>query len=64
MRRVGYFPQNPEGPLRCVHVEICINEQDAKMREKYLQTGAGKRFLKYRIYNYLKGQRFLQTENT
>lgn len=41
-------------PLWCIYVEICLNEKDAKQREKYLKTGTGKRFIKGRLRNYFK----------
>jgi putative endonuclease len=49
--------------LGCIYVEICLNAEGAKKREKYLKTGMGKRFIRQRLYSYFKG--FNQTtENT
>lgn len=41
------------GPLKLIYYEACLNEIDAKQREKYLKSGIGKRFLKQRLKNYL-----------
>ena len=48
------FSTKSRRPLRCIYVEICLNEKDAKQREKYFKTGIGKRFVKERLYNYFK----------
>lgn len=40
-------------PLKLVYVEICLNQDDAIHREKYLKTSWGKRYIKNRIKNYL-----------
>lgn len=58
------FSTKSRRPLRCIYIEICLNKQDAKQREKYLKTGAGKRFIKQRLYYYFKGLNNLLTENT
>ena len=42
-------------PLKLVYYEACLNEEDAKHREKYLKTSWGKRFIKTRLKNYLTG---------
>ena len=41
------------GPWKLVYYEACINEEDAKAREKYLKTGMGKRYLKNRLKRFL-----------
>ena len=41
-------------PLRLIYYEACINEKDARAREKYLKSGMGKRYLKNRLKNYLE----------
>jgi len=41
-------------PFRLIYFEGCINEQDAKRRERYLKTTQGRRFLGLRIINYTK----------
>ena len=40
-------------PIELVYYEACINEQDARAREKYLKTGPGKRYLKNRAKRFL-----------
>ena len=50
------FSTKSRRPLRCIYTEVCLNDEDAKAREKYLKTGIGKRFLKQRLYYYFQGQ--------
>jgi putative endonuclease len=40
-------------PLNLVYWEVCLNQQDATKREKYLKSSWGKRYIKNRIANYL-----------
>jgi len=40
-------------PFELVYIEGCTDNQDALAREKYLKSGAGKKFLKYRLHYYL-----------
>ena len=40
-------------PLKLIYCEACLNEKDAKQRERYLKSGRGKLFLKQRLRNYL-----------
>ena len=42
-----------KGPWKLIYYEACINEQDARSREKYLKTGMGKRYLKNRLSRFL-----------
>ena len=42
-------------PLELVYWEGCLNEHDAAMREKYLKTAWGKRYIKGRLRLYLTG---------
>lgn len=42
-------------PLRLVYYEACLNRIDATKREKYLKTSWGRRYIKNRLKNYLKG---------
>lgn len=45
-------------PLKLIYVEICLDKEDAKQREKYFKTGVGKRFIKNRLKNYfLRGKK-------
>ncbi|MDP3794970.1 MAG: GIY-YIG nuclease family protein [bacterium] len=41
-------------PMRCIYIECCLNEQDARQRERYLKTGMGKRFIKQRLRHYFE----------
>ena len=42
-------------PLKLVYYEVCLNQQDATHREKYLKTYYGKMFIKNRLKSYLTG---------
>ena len=44
----------PRVPFKLIYFEGCINKEDAIIRERYLKTGKGKRFLKYRLNNHIK----------
>ena len=41
------------GPFELIYYEACINEEDARVREKYLKSGPGKRYLKNRLKRFL-----------
>jgi putative endonuclease len=47
------FSTKGRGPFELIYYEACINEQDAKSREKYLKSGWGKRYLKTRLKRFL-----------
>ena len=40
-------------PLDLIYYEACLNEVDAKTREKYLKSGMGRRYLKNRLKQFL-----------
>ncbi len=40
-------------PFKIIYYEACLDENDAKMREIYLKTGMGKRYLKNRLKFYI-----------
>jgi len=40
-------------PFLLIYYEVCLNEQDAKYRERYLKSGMGKRYLKNRLKRFL-----------
>lgn len=42
-------------PFKLIYYEACLNEHDARLREKYLKTAWGKRYIKNRLKNYLTG---------
>ena len=41
------------GPFKIIYSEFCLNEQDARSREKYLKSGMGRRYLKNRLKRFL-----------
>ena len=47
------FSTKGKGPFELIYYEGCINEQDARAREKYLKSGMGKRYLKNRLKRFL-----------
>lgn len=40
-------------PLKLIYYEACLDETDARSREKYLKSGMGKKYLRNRLKNYL-----------
>lgn len=46
------FSTKSRRPLKLIYFEVCLNERDAKQRERYFKTGIGKRFIKNRLKNY------------
>ena len=41
------------GPYQLIYYEACLDESDARAREKYLKSGKGKRYLKSRLRRFL-----------
>ena len=41
-------------PWKLIYYEACLNEKDAKAREKYLKSGMSKRYLKNRLKSFLQ----------
>ena len=41
------------GPFVLIYYEACLSRGDAFAREKYLKTGAGKKFIKNRLKRFL-----------
>jgi len=39
-------------PFKFVYYEACLNQEDAKRRERYLKTTQGRRFLGLRLIEY------------
>lgn len=39
-------------PWQIIYYEACLNEQDARRREKYLKTSQGMRLMKRRLKEY------------
>ena len=40
-------------PWRLIYCEVYINRDDATGREKFLKSGAGRKFLEKQLHNYL-----------
>jgi len=47
----------PCHPWILIYYEACLNERDAKRREKYLKTTQGQRLLKRRLKDYFYSQK-------
>jgi len=47
------FSTKSRRPLKLIYTEVCLNEKDARQREKYLKTGIGYRFIRQRLHHYL-----------
>lgn len=45
---------NQHRPYKLVYAEIYVNNKDAKSRERYLKSGAGRIKLKEQLRHYLK----------
>lgn len=45
----------PRLPVRLIYYEACLGRQDAYLRERYLKTGMGKRYLRNRLRGGLTG---------
>ena len=43
------FSTKGRGPFELIYYEACLDDNDARRREKYLKTGMGKRYLKNRL---------------
>lgn len=41
------------GPFEIIYYEACLDKNDAFVREKFLKTGMGKRYLKNRLKRFL-----------
>ena len=41
-------------PLKLIYYEACLNEDDARQRERYLKSGMGKKYLRNRLKNSLQ----------
>ena len=44
----------PRGPWKLIYYEAYLEQADALGREKYLKSGAGRRFLQSQLKNYLR----------
>ena len=41
-------------PLKLIYYEACMNEMDARKREKYLKSGMGKKYIRNRLKSYFQ----------
>lgn len=41
------------GPFVLLYYEACLDDHDARVREKYLKTGMGKRYIRNRLKRFL-----------
>ena len=48
------FVTSHRGPWKLVYYEAYLEQADAVGREKYLKSGAGRRFLQSQLKNYLR----------
>lgn len=46
------FSTRPRLPLKLIYFEGCLNQEDAKRRERYLKGTQGRRFLGLRLIQY------------
>ncbi len=51
------FSTKRYAPWKIIYYEACLNEIDAKRREKYLKTSQGRRMFRKRIKEYLYERR-------
>ncbi len=47
------FSTKDRSPFELIYYEVCVNDQDARAREKYLKSGMGKRYIKNRLKRFL-----------
>jgi putative endonuclease len=48
------FATKSRGPLKLIYYEAYTEREDAEGREKFLKSGAGRRFLRTQLRHYLK----------
>ena len=48
------FSTKSRKPFVLIYYEACLNQYDARAREKYLKSGMGKRYIRNRLKYYLK----------
>jgi len=48
-------------PINLIYYEGCLDEDDAKTREKYLKSGKGKKYLKKRLRRFLESRTLKST---
>jgi putative endonuclease len=55
------FATSFRGPWRLIYYEAYLDQRDAVGRERYLKSGAGRRFLRTQLRHYLKAYPFRGT---
>lgn len=50
------------GRFEVIYYEACLNEQDARTREKYLKSGMGKRYIRNRLRRFLSLTGLMESE--
>ena len=53
-KRGASFATKSRGPWRLIYYEAYTEREDAEGREKFLKSGAGRRFLRMQLRHYLK----------
>jgi putative endonuclease len=53
-KRGASFATKSRGPWKLIYYEAYTEREDAEGREKYLKSGAGRRFLRSQLQHYLK----------
>ena len=53
-KRGSSFATKSRGPWRLIYYEAYTEHEDAEGREKFLKSGAGRRFLRAQLRHYLK----------
>ena len=53
------FSTKRHAPWKLIYYEACLNEIDAKRREKYFKSSQGRRLLRRRLKEYLYQQKIL-----
>ena len=53
------FSTKADKPWKLIYYEACLNENDAKRREKYFKTSQGHRLLKRRLKEYFYSKKNL-----
>jgi putative endonuclease len=48
------FATKSRGPWKLIYYEAYLEREDAEGREKFLKSGAGRRFLRAQLCHYLK----------
>src|SRR5437899_7797400 len=56
-KRGASFATKSRGPWKLIYYEAYTEREDAEGREKYLKSGAGRRFLRSQLRHYLKNSR-------